>query len=161
MARQQLHLLVATVTGTAQVMAEDLMPRLTAEFDVRLHLAEDVDSSVFRAGAPLLVFSSTYGKGEVPDPGKPLYEALRALDGGLEGLRYGVVSLGDAVYAQTFANGGRLWDKALQAHGAVRLTPLLVLDASAPADPAAALAAWVDLWLAELRAQALAPEGTR
>lgn len=156
MARQPLHLLVATVTGTAQFMAEDLVPRLAAEFDVRLHLAEDVDVSVFGAGVPLLVFSSTYGKGEVPDPGKPLYEALQALAGDLEGLRYGVVSLGDAIYAQTFANGGRLWDQALQAHGATRLTPLLVLDASSPVDPAAALDVWMDRWLAELRAHALA-----
>lgn len=155
MALQRLHLLVITMTGTAQFLAEDLMPRLAAQFDVRLHLAEDVDASVFQGDVPLIVFSSTYGKGEVPDPGKPLYQALLALDAGLEGLRYGVVALGDSIYTQTFANGGRLWDQALDAHGAVRLTPMLVLDSSASGDPADALNAWLDAWLAELRAQAV------
>lgn len=153
MALQRLHLLVVTMTGTAQFLAEDLAPRLAAQFDVRLHLAEDVDASVFQGDAPLVVFSSTYGKGEVPDPGKPLYQALLAREAGLQRLHYGVVALGDSIYAQTFANGGRLWDRALHAKGAVRLTPMLVLDASASGDPADALHAWLETWLAELRAQ--------
>lgn len=156
MTQQPLNLLVVTMTGTAQYLAEDLVTSLAGRCAARLQLAEDSDVALFRSGTPLIVVSSTYGKGEVPAPGQPLFRALQALDEDLGALRYGLVALGDSIYARTFANGGRLWDQALQARGARRVGDPLVLDASAPDDPAAALGAWAQVWLAALPAAALA-----
>lgn len=150
---QPLNLLVVTMTGTAEMVAEDLAAHVGGRLDVKVRLAEDADASIFEAGAPLIVVSSTYGKGEIPDPGKPLYDELLARAGGLETLRYGVVSLGDSIYRETFANGGRLWDEALQARGAASLRQTLQLDASGPQDLSACAIAWLDGWLSAYEAQ--------
>lgn len=148
---QALNLLVVTMTGTAEMIAEDVRDSLATMFDVDLRLAENADIAFIDSGTPLLVVSSTYGQGEVPDPGKPLFQALEAASPDLAGLRYGVISLGDSIYANTFSRGGRLWDAALRARGAMPLKETLLLDASGPDDMAALAVGWTGEWVAAFR----------
>ncbi|MBN9427609.1 MAG: flavodoxin domain-containing protein [Burkholderiales bacterium] len=140
-------LLVVTMTGTAEMIAEDLVAAFSKEHELTMVLAERTQPELFDGTQHLVVVSSTYGEGEVPDPGKPLYEGLRRKDGELKGLRYGVVSLGDSIYKETFANGGRLWDALLAERGATRLAETLLLDASGSADMSALAVDWFGAWL--------------
>lgn len=137
--------LVVTMTGTAEMIAEDIQHSQEGH-ELKLVLAESANGSVFQT-RNLLVVSSTYGSGEVPDPGKPLFEALNSQRPDLSGLRYAVVSLGDTIYPDTFANGGRLWDALLLECGASRLVETLLLDASGADSMPDLAVAWAAEWV--------------
>lgn len=133
------------MTGTAEMIAEDIQTSQDGH-DLGLVLAERTDPSVFQT-RNLLVVSSTYGTGEVPDPGKPLFESIDRARPDLSRLRYGVISLGDTIYKETFANGGRLWDALLQECGASRLAETLSLDASGADNMSDLAVAWAAQWV--------------
>lgn len=137
-----------TMTGTAEMIAEDIQTSNSAH-EWSLVLAEHADASVLST-RNLIVVSSTYGNGEVPDPGKPLFEAVSASKPNLSGVRYGVISLGDSGYKDTFANGGRLWDTLLQSCGASRLEETLVLDASEGGNMSEVALSWSAQWLSRI-----------
>jgi MioC protein len=151
-------LLVVTMTGTAEMLAEDLVAEYGAEHAIRMVLAERCTPEQLQQASTLLVISSTYGAGEVPDPGKPLFEALEKDPAQLAHLRFGVVSLGDSIYADTFARGGLLWDGLLAAGGAQRMAEPLRLDASSGEDPRDKTLPWVRDWLQALAGDTVQPE---
>jgi len=139
-------ILIVTMTGTAEMIAEDIQVS-QKDHEIGLVLAERTDIGVLQA-RNLLVVSSTYGSGEVPDPGKPLYEAIKRERPDLSRLRYGVISLGDTIYADSFANGGRLWDALLQDCGGKRLAETLLLDASGEESMSELAVTWALQWTA-------------
>lgn len=133
------------MTGTAEMIAEDIQASQSGH-ELSLVLAERTDPSVFQA-RKLLVVSSTYGVGEVPDPGKPLFELISRDSPDLSHLKYGVISLGDSIYQDTFANGGRLWDALLEECGALRVAETLLLDASDADSMSDHAVAWAAQWM--------------
>jgi MioC protein len=148
-----LTLLVGTVTNTAEYVAQaieldcaDLVER------IELRLMDDLDPSVFAGDALYLICTSTFGEGDVPDNARALYDALARPGLRLDGVRYGVIALGDSVYPQTFCNGGRRFDERLTALGAERVGEILCLDASTELEPEARGAAWCREWLQEVLA---------
>jgi MioC protein len=148
MALQDIPILVSTMTGTAEMIAEDMAACVGERWQPHLLLAENASLEVFSRSRLFLVVSSTYGTGEIPDPAKPLHAQLLASGLDLGGLGYGVVSLGDhRVYPNTFANGGKLWDAALAARGANRMLETLLLDASGPDDMSTLAVQWISRWL--------------
>ena len=134
-------IVVSTMTGTAEMIAEDVAAALQAT-NVKMRLAENLASEEVRAAELVLVVSSTYGDGEVPEPAKRLF---RELENGprLDAQRFGVVGLGDhSLYAPTFAKGGQRWDEMLEGKGAARLAPLLTIDVASAADISAPAIEW-------------------
>ncbi|MDB5798254.1 MAG: flavodoxin family protein [Paucimonas sp.] len=142
--------LVVTMTGTAEMLAEDVIEAHQAGNALRLQLAERTEAAQLDQVTNLVVISSTYGTGEVPDPGKPLFESLAGKD--LSRIRYGVISLGDSVYPNTFARGGLQWDERLEQCGATRLVEPLLLDASSDENMSDLAVAWSAGWLETARA---------
>src|SRR3990172_2893408 len=66
-----LTILVGTMTGTAQLVAQEL--ELTLEDDetrVQTRLMDGLDAGVFNGGGLFLVCTSTYGQGDVQDNAK-------------------------------------------------------------------------------------------
>ncbi|HTQ76594.1 MAG TPA: flavodoxin domain-containing protein, partial [Burkholderiales bacterium] len=64
----KLTLLVGTMTGTAQLVAQEL--ELTWDdgtLQVETLMMDGLDASVFERGGVFLVVTSTYGQGDVPD----------------------------------------------------------------------------------------------
>jgi MioC protein len=145
-----LRILVGTVTSTAEYVAQAIeldCADLVDHIDVRM--MDDLDPSVFEGAALYLICTSTFGEGDVPDNARSLYEGLTRSGLRLDGVRYGVIALGDSKYPQTFCNGGRRFDERLTALGATRVGELLCLDASTEFEPEARGAAWCRTWLAE------------
>lgn len=135
------------MTGTAEMLAEDMRDSVQ-NHTVELLLAER--TTVDRVGSAefLVVVSSTYGSGEVPEPAKPLFAALDAHPVRLSHVQYGVVALGDlSLYAPTFANGGRQWDALLEKKGARRATDTLIIDCSSAESMSEPATAWFRCWL--------------
>jgi MioC protein len=145
-ALMQILVLIVTMTGTAEMVSEDIRDAYP-DHQWTLKLIEDSTTNDLCGIQHVIVASSTYGQGEIPGPGQSFYAALAASRLDLSCLRYGVIALGDSVYAETFANGGRLWDELLAASGATRLAPILRLDASGPQDMSASAIAWIAEWL--------------
>ena len=147
-----LTILVGTMTGTAQLVGQELELRLD-DGDTRAvaRLMDDLDAGVFAAGGLFLVCTSTYGQGDVPDNAKQLYESLLASRPDLSRVRYGVIALGDRTYAETFCNGGKRFDAILGELGAKRIGDVLLHDASAGTMPEEVAAEWIEGWVALCR----------
>lgn len=144
-----LKILVGTMTGTAELVAEEISDVLTeAGCEVEVEPMDDLGADVFEGGGTFLICTSTYGQGDVPDNAMPLYEALKAEKPDLSGVRYGVYSLGDRTYSDTFNFGGKKFDEILRELGAERLGALAMHDASAGTVPEEEGAEWAKAWIA-------------
>ena len=79
----KLHLLVGTMTGTAQLVAQELElvwdnPGDDGGVQVETLLMDKLDASVFGRDGIFLIVTSTYGQGDVPDNAKRFYEDLKS-----------------------------------------------------------------------------------
>jgi MioC protein len=145
----ELTILVGTMTGTAQLVAQELELRLEGEERrVRVRLMDGLDADVFAGGGLFLICTSTYGQGDVPDNARALFASLAARRPDLGNVRYGVFALGDRTYAETFCFGGKRFDALLAELGASRVGEVLLHDASAGTMPEEVAAGWIEGWLA-------------
>lgn len=120
---------IATMTGLAELCGEEIEAALAvAEVPSTRHLMDALDESAVAAYDLIVIVSSTYGHGEIPDNGQSFFEALSVAD--LSGKRFAVFGLGDRTYADTFCAAGESWDRLLAASGAKRLVDLMRHDAS-------------------------------
>jgi len=151
----ELTLLVGTMTGTAQLVAQELELTLDdGDTRVQIKLMDGLDAGAFAGGGLFLICSSTYGQGDVPDNAKNLYESLQTVRPDLSSVRYGVIALGDRTYAETFCNGGKRFDAILSELGARRIGEVMLHDASAGTMPEEVAVAWAADWIAQCRKDA-------
>jgi MioC protein len=151
----ELTILVGTMTGTAQLVAQEVELTLDdGNTKVRTQPMDGLDAGVFSEGGLFLICSSTYGQGDVPDNAKNLYESLKSVRPDLSGMQYGVIALGDRTYAETFCNGGRRFDAILSELGARRIGEIMLHDASAGTMPEELAAAWASEWIEVCRKEA-------
>jgi len=144
----ELTILVGTMTGTAQLVAQEVELALDdAETKVQAKPMDGLDAGVFAPGGLFLICSSTYGQGDVPDNAKHLYASLQSGRPDLSGVQYGVIALGDRTYTETFCNGGRRFDAILAELGARRIGDIMLHDASAGTMPEELALAWAAEWI--------------
>ena len=144
----KVNILVGTMTGTAQLVAQEL--ELTwddGEVQVETLLMDKLDSTVFARTGVFLICTSTYGQGDVPDNAKALYEDLKVMRPDLSQVRYGVFGLGDRTYAETFNFGGQRFDELLSELGAQRIGERVKHDASSGVLPEEKAGEWGSEWL--------------
>lgn len=154
---QAITILVGTMTGTAEMVAEEVSDALKeAGHTVTVKPMDNLDGSVFAGGGLFLICSSTYGQGDVPDNAMKLYEDLQTKKPDLSSVEYGVFSLGDRTYAETFNFGGKKFDALLTELKAKRIGEVQTHDAAAGTIPEDEGVKWVKEWakLLEARAQA-------
>jgi MioC protein len=148
----KLNLLVGTMTGTAQLVAQELeLVWDDGELQVETLLMDKLDASVFERDGIFLIVTSTYGQGDVPDNAKALYEDMKAKRPDLSRVRYGVFGLGDRTYAETFNFGGKRFDDVLAELGAQRIGERVQHDASSGVLPEEMAVEWGEGWLALAR----------
>src|SRR5258708_22690086 len=148
----ELTILVGTMTGTAQLVAQELELTLDdGETRVQVRPMDGLDAGVFSGGGLFLICSSTYGQGDVPDNAKNLYESLQTTRPDLSKVQYGVIALGDRTYAETFCNGGKRFDAILSELGARRIGEILLHHASAGTMPEEVALARVAGWSSPCR----------
>ena len=144
---EQIKILVGTMTGTAELVANEIAEVLTDKgADAEIVLMDDLGSDVFEPESAYIVCTSTYGQGDVPDNARALLESLKADRPDLSAIRYGLFTLGDMTYAQTFCFGGRQFDAILQELGARRIGECEEHDASSGSLPEDEAAAWAEGW---------------
>lgn len=152
----KITILVGTMTGTAQLVAQELELSWDDD-DTRVETLDmnGLDSSVFAREGVFLICTSTYGQGDVPDNAKALYEDLKAKRPDLSRVRYGVFGLGDRTYAETFNFGGKRFDELLTELGAQRIGERVKHDASSGTLPEEVAAEWGEDWLRQARETAV------
>ena len=146
-------ILVGTMTGTAQLCAQEMELALDdGETQVEALLMDGLDAGIFARGSErgdlFLICTSTYGQGDVPDNARALYEDLKAKRPDLSRVRYGVFGLGDRTYAETFNYGGKRFDDILGELGAKRIGERYRHDASSGVLPEEKAVEWCREWLA-------------
>ncbi len=144
----ELTILVGTMTGTAELVAEDVGDALTEMgHTVEVEPMDDLDGSAIDPSKTYLICTSTYGQGDVPDNAMKMFEDLKANKPDLAGTKYGVISLGDRTYADTFCFGGKQFDEVLRELGAERVGEVFQHDASSGTIPEEEAAEWAKEWI--------------
>ena len=92
----QLTILVGTMTGTAELVADEVRDALVAEGAAVEILAMDrLMPDAFERAGRFLICTSTYGQGDVPDNARDFFAAVEAAQPDLSRIEYGVIALGD------------------------------------------------------------------
>lgn len=141
---------VATMTGLADLCGEEIESALeSAGMACERHLMDGLEASAFADFDLLVIVSSTYGHGEIPDNGQVLFASL---EGGadLAGKDYVIFSLGDRTYADTFCAAGARWDAALTACGARKVVEVENHDASSGTLAEDVAGEWAANWASRL-----------
>lgn len=152
-----LTILVGTMTGTAELVAQEVQSALeSAGHAANIHMMDHLDASVFAPGGTFLICTSTYGQGDVPDNAQEFIASLDRDRPDLSGVLYGVIALGDLTYRDTYCEGGLRFDALLTELGAHRIGEVLKHDASSGTLPEEVASQWILPW-----AEAAESSGTR
>ncbi len=145
----ELKILVATVSGNAEVCAEEMADWVKARgVEVTMESMADQDDNAFSSDVVYLLVSSTHGVGEVPDEAVDFLEDLQDGKPDLAGVKYGVYTLGDSVY-ETFCEAGKVFDELLTSLGAKRIGARGEHDASGGELAEEAGIVWLEAWFEE------------
>jgi MioC protein len=143
----QIEILVGTMTGTAELCAEEMVDALDAAGrSAEMLLMDDLDAAVFDPAKAYIICTSTYGHGDVPDNARALFKSLSDKRPDLTGLAFGVFALGDITHGETFCFGGIGFDKILTELGANRVGDISTHDASSGELPEDQAGDWAAAW---------------
>ena len=121
-ANTQLHILFGSQTGNAEALAQSAAKAARAKglVPVVQGLGE-VDIEVFATMRHVLVITSTYGEGEMPDNAQLFWQAISASTAPrLEQMHFAVLAIGDTGY-DGFCQAGKFIDMRLEQLGAKRV----------------------------------------
>lgn len=117
-----LRILYGTQTGNAEGVANDAAAAAkTQGFDVTVSGLDEIELDEFAGLKYVLIVTSTYGEGEMPDNAELFWEGLSSdMAPRMEGVSFGVLALGDTSY-DGFCQAGKLFDMRLEQLGASRV----------------------------------------
>jgi MioC protein len=119
MAFSSIRLLVGTMTGNAQVVAEEIQFVLDkAGLGASVLPMDDASLDDIADGALIVICTSTYGSGDVPDNARAVYTLLTETRPDLSHVRFALFGLGDSTYPQTYNFGGKKFEAVMLELGA-------------------------------------------
>lgn len=124
-----LNILFGTQTGNAEMVAEEAAAMAKSiGFAPVVSELDAIEMDQLAAMQQVIIVVSTYGEGEMPDNAQLFWDALSASTAPrLEGMKYGILALGDTGYDQ-FCQAGKLIDTRFEQLGAERLAPRVDCD---------------------------------
>ncbi|MGO3886057.1 MAG: flavodoxin domain-containing protein, partial [Mycetocola sp.] len=153
-----LSILVGTQTGNSEELAEDLAGAARAQGLAASVLSLDgVTADTLATMENILVVTSTYGEGEMPDNAELFWDSFSA-EGAprLESARFSVLALGDSSY-DGYCQAGKLIDTRFEQLGATRIVPRVDVDVDGEDDAATWITDVVVAFAALQPASAAAP----
>ena len=138
------------MTGLADMCGEEIESALVADdLDCQRQLMDGLDASAFAPFDLIIIVSSTYGHGEIPDNGQALFASLET-GADLAGKKYTIFALGDRTYSDTFCAAGDSWDRALGNCGAQRAIETERHDASSGTLAEDVAGEWATRWASQV-----------
>ncbi|MCK5356684.1 MAG: sulfite reductase flavoprotein subunit alpha [Methyloprofundus sp.] len=115
-------ILYGSQTGNSEAVAHDAAQVAKAHgLNPSILSMDEIEVDRFSNLEYLLIITSTYGEGEMPDNAQMLWEAISSDDSiDLGQMKYSVLALGDTSY-DLFCQAGIEWDQRLEKLGAKRL----------------------------------------
>lgn len=154
MPRLQIEILIATMTGTAERVAQEIELTFADEQTlISLQLMDDLRPDVFHPHAIFIICTSTYGQGDVPDNGQSFFEALQTERPNLSEVKFAVLGLGDMTYSDTFNHGGMQFENLLTELGAIPIGTRAQLDANSGELLEDTGLEWMEDWLTIARSE--------
>ncbi|RLA16423.1 MAG: sulfite reductase subunit alpha [Gammaproteobacteria bacterium] len=119
---RSISILYGSQTGNSESVAHDAAQIAKAHgLNPSILSMDEIESETFTSLEYLLIITSTYGEGEMPDNAQMLWESISTDDGiDLANMKYSVLALGDTSY-DLFCQAGIDWDQRLEKLGAKRL----------------------------------------
>ena len=146
----QISLFVGSVYGGALLTARDVAAKLR-EQGHQVDLYENPElADLTRNQHAILVCTSTTGAGELPPSLVPLYVRLRDDFPLLQGRPFGIITLGDSSYGDTYGAAGALMEEILLELGGRPLQERLIIDALETTEPEELAIPWALDWAAKL-----------
>ncbi|XHE13008.1 sulfite reductase subunit alpha [Agrobacterium deltaense] len=135
-----LNILVGTQTGNAEALAMDIAAAARAQgMQPVVTALDDVSMDSLSGMKRVIVVTSTYGEGEMPDNAQLFWEALTAENAPrLDEMNFAVLALGDTGY-DGFCQAGKLIDTRFEQLGGKRMKTRIDCDI----DFEDAAAAWI------------------
>ena len=109
---KNLDIFVASMTGTALIVADEIVDVCKRE-NIKASIKEIENlqyECLIKQETPILIISSTYGQGDVPDGSKAFYDDLKTNSPNLNHIKFALFGLGDMTYKDTFAFGGKKFE---------------------------------------------------
>ncbi|WP_345827377.1 sulfite reductase subunit alpha [Pantoea sp. BRR-3P] len=128
-ANTQLHILFGSQTGNAEALSQTAAKAARAKGLVPVVQAlGEVDLDVFATMRHVLIVTSTYGEGEMPDNAQLFWQAISASAAPrLEQMHFAVLAIGDTGY-DGFCQAGKFIDMRLEQLGAKRVADRIDCD---------------------------------
>ncbi len=125
----QLHILFGSQTGNAEALSQTAAKAARAKGLVPVVQAlGEVDLDVFATMRHVLIVTSTYGEGEMPDNAQLFWQAISASTAPrLEQMHFAVLAIGDTGY-DGFCQAGKFIDMRLEQLGAKRVADRIDCD---------------------------------
>ena len=103
--KKKLIILIGTMTGNAELVADDIVDYCSKEnIETKIYEMNNIKPEEIKNFVdPILICTSTYGQGDVPDNAKAFYNFLNKKKPNLNNIKYTIFGLGDKTYKETFS----------------------------------------------------------
>ncbi|MEN9463869.1 MAG: hypothetical protein RL217_50 [Pseudomonadota bacterium] len=143
-----IYLAVGSVTGTALAVAQACQSLLQSlGHQVQLDKSASVAALNSLNPDAVLICTATTGAGDVPANILPFYSELEEQFPLQQGRPFGVISLGDSSYDDTFCNAGALFEERFLELQGRQSVPRVTIDATETATPDEDALFWLKEWV--------------
>jgi len=125
---RDLNILFGSQTGNAAGLAEKTA-KMAANYGMTANIVDmdGFDLASLASMKRVMIITSTWGEGEMPDNAEALWNAISANGPGLNGVHYSVCAIGDSSYDE-FCKAGHDWNAKLASLGGTEAYPLKECD---------------------------------
>ena len=125
---RSLAIFFGSQTGNAAELAEKTAKKAVAYgLEPQVIGMDGYDESQFSNHKRILIITSTWGEGEMPDNAENLWNSTNANNPSLKGVHHSVCAIGDSSYDE-FCKAGTDWDDKFKALGATEILKIQLCD---------------------------------